>query len=147
MRTSTDKEIRHVYEHWHASVVQRDLNGLVALYHDDAILETPLILAVLKDHDRGVLVGKAAIAAFFAAGLRNAGTGLGRWYRSGTFYSNGRQLTWEYPRETPDGDQVDLVEVMDIEEGLIRHHRVYWGWVGFKALAPALNSSNQSSPD
>jgi hypothetical protein len=49
-------------------------------------------------------------------------------------------LTWEYPRETPDGDQADLVEVMDIEHGLIRHHGVYWGWVGFKTLSPAFNS-------
>jgi hypothetical protein len=23
-----------------------------------------------------------------------------------TFFSNGRQLTWEYPRATPQGDQV-----------------------------------------
>jgi len=137
---NTDADIRHIYEQWHACVLQRDLDGVIALYDDDAILETPLILAVLKDHDRGVLKGKTSIGSFFAAGLRDAGNGLGRWYRTGTFFSNGRQLTWEYPRETPDGDQVDLVEVMDIERGLIRHHRVYWGWVGFLTLAPALNS-------
>ncbi|CAE6723840.1 hypothetical protein R69927_01190 [Paraburkholderia domus] len=140
MCANTDIEIRHIYEQWHACVVQRDLEGLTALYADDAILETPLILAVLKNHDHGVLKGKISIASFFAAGLRDAGSGLGHWYRTGTFFSNGRQLTWEYPRETPDGDQVDLVEVMDIEHGLIRHHRVYWGWVGFMKLAPALNS-------
>jgi steroid Delta-isomerase len=140
MEANTDIEIRRIYEQWHACVVQRDLDGLLALYSDDAILETPLILAALKDHERGVLTGKPAIASFFAAGLRDAGNGLGRWYRTGTFYSNGRQLTWEYPRETPDGDQIDLVEVMDIEHGLIRHHRVYWGWVGFMTLAPAFNS-------
>ena len=57
---------------------------------------------------------------------------------TGTFFANGRQLVWEYPRETPQGDQVDLVEVMDIANGLIAHHRVYWGWTGFKALAGAL---------
>jgi steroid Delta-isomerase len=133
-----DTEVRRIYEQWHACVVQRNLEGLLALYDEDAILETPLILAVLKDQERGVLVGKTGIASFFAAGFRDAGSGLGRWYRTGTFFTNGRQLTWEYPRDTPDGDQVDLVEVMDINEGLIRHHRVYWGWVGFRALAPAL---------
>jgi steroid Delta-isomerase len=134
MQTQTDIDIRRIYEQWHACVVGRNLDGLLALYADDAILETPLILAVLKDRDRGVLTGKPAIASFFAAGLRAAGNGLGRWYRTGTFFSNGRQLTWEYPRATPEGDQVDLVEMMDIEAGLIRHHRVYWGWVGFKVL-------------
>lgn len=48
-------------------------------------------------------------------------------------------MTWEYPRATPQGDQVDLVEVMDIDDGLIAHHRVYWGWVGFKVLMAAKN--------
>ena len=24
--------------------------------------------------------------------------------------------------------------MMDLRDGLIAHHRVYWGWVGFNAL-------------
>jgi steroid Delta-isomerase len=28
---------------------------------------------------------------------------------------------------------------MDISHGLIAHHRVYWGWVGFKALVATTN--------
>jgi steroid Delta-isomerase len=48
-------------------------------------------------------------------------------------------LTWEYPRATPEGDQVDLVEVMDVADGLIAQHRVYWGWFGFKTLVAALD--------
>ncbi|WP_205193522.1 nuclear transport factor 2 family protein, partial [Burkholderia sp. LMG 13014] len=128
--THADADARHIYEGWHAAVVARDVDALMALYADDAVLETPLIVVTLPDHGSGVLRGKAAIGAFFAAGLRNPGNRLGRWYRTGLFFSNGRQLTWEYPRATPDGDQVDLVEVMDLRDGLIAHHRVYWGWVG-----------------
>lgn len=138
MHGNTDAEILHIYEQWHACVAQRDIDALMALYVNDAILETPLILATLADGDRGILFGKAAIGAFFEAGLRGSDNGLGRWYRTGTFFSNGRQLIWEYPRDTPQGDQVDLVEVMDVEGGLIRHHRVYWGWLGFKTLAASL---------
>ena len=26
---------------------------------------------------------------------------------------------------------------MDLRDGLIAHHRVYWGWVGFNALRAA----------
>jgi hypothetical protein len=55
-------------------------------------------------------------------------------YRTGLFFSNGRHLTWEYPRRTPHGQQVDLFESMDIENGLIVYHRVYWGWQGLKTL-------------
>jgi hypothetical protein len=107
----------------------------MALYADDATLETPLAVAALKDKSEGVLRGKAEIRPFFEAAFRSPDNGLGRWYRTGTYFSDGRRLTWEYPRETPQGDQVDLVEVMDVADGLIMHHRVYWGWVGFKALA------------
>ena len=53
---------------------------------------------------------------------------------AGLFFSNGRHLTREYPRLTPNGAQVDLFESMDIENGLIVYHRVYWGWQGLKAL-------------
>lgn len=31
---------------------------------------------------------------------------------------------------------MELVEVMDIEDGLI-HHRVYWGWSGEAGLGSA----------
>jgi ketosteroid isomerase-like protein len=133
----TDADTRRIHEDWHAAVVARDLDALMSLYADDAVLETPLVVATLPAHGSGVLHGKAAIGAFFAAGLRNPDNPLGRWYRSGLFFSNGRQLVWEYPRATPDGDQVDLVEVMDLRDGVIAHHRVYWGWVGFSALRGA----------
>ncbi|MDQ0394907.1 nuclear transport factor 2 family protein [Labrys monachus] len=139
MAENTDAEIRHVYERWHETILGRDLEGLMALYADDAVLESPLILATLKDRSEGILRGKAEIEPFFEAGFRTLPGGLGRWYRTGTFFSNGRQLIWEYPRQTPEDDQVDLVEAMDIANGLIAHHRVYWGWVGFRALADAPN--------
>ena len=131
MMHNRDAEILHIYERWHATVVGGDLDGLMALYADDAILEAPLILATLQDKTEGILKGKSAIRPFFETGFRKLRNDLGRWF------SNGRQLTWEYPRATPQGNQVDLVEVMDIASGLIAHHRVYWGWVGFKALMTA----------
>lgn len=31
------------------------------------------------------------------------------------------------PGQAPGGDQIDLMEVMEIEHGLIQHHRIYWG--------------------
>ena len=140
MSANTDEQVRHVYEQWHASVVAGDLDLLMALYADDAIFETPLILSMLQQPE-GVLRGQAAIRAFFEIGLNHRNSGLGRWYRTGTFFANGRQLVWEYPRATPQGDQVDLVEVMDLRGGLIAHHRVYWGWMGFKALTAGREKS------
>ena len=135
MTDATDTEIRRIYEGWHDAVVARDLAAVTALYAEDAMFETPLLLAARPELGEGILRGRPAISAFFAKGFATPANGLGRWYRTGTFFANGRQLVWEYPRATPDGDQIDLIEVMEIERGLIQHHRVYWGWVGFKTLA------------
>jgi len=134
---NTDAQIRHIHERWQETIVRRDLDGLMALYADNAILETPAILVTLTDRGQGILRGKNQIRPFFEAGFRKLGSQLSRWYRSDIFFSDGRRLIWEYPRQTPDGDQVDLVEVMDIAGGLIVHHRVYWGWVGFQTLVAA----------
>jgi steroid Delta-isomerase len=141
MTKNSDAEIRYIYDRWQETVVARDLEGLLALYAKDAILETPLILAAMPDRTRGILQGKNEIRSFFQAGFSKLGGELSRWSRTGVFFSNGRQLTWEYPRKTPDGDQIDLVEVMDIEDALIAHHRVYWGWVGFRTLLSLMKSS------
>jgi hypothetical protein len=59
---------------------------------------------------------------------------LRRRYRTG-FLTDGTHLTWEYPREAPEGEQMDIVEVMEIRDGLIQHHRVYWGWFALNVLA------------
>jgi steroid Delta-isomerase len=40
-------------------------------------------------------------------------------------------------------DQTDIAESMDLENGLITHHRVYWGWVGFSKLHNAINKARQ----
>ena len=53
MAENTDAQIRHVYEQWHETIKVRDVDGLMALYAEDAVFETPFILAVVKDATRG----------------------------------------------------------------------------------------------
>lgn len=147
---TTETEMRRIYDGWHDAVVARDLAAVTALYAEDAVFESPLVVATQPELGEGILRGRAAISAFFAAGFaataaRGSGVPLSRWYRTGVFFANGRQLAWEYPRATPEGDQTDLMEMMEIDGGLIRHHRVYWGWVGFKRLA-ALRPGATASP-
>jgi steroid delta-isomerase len=60
---------------------------------------------------------------------------------TGTYLTDGHQLIWEYPRQTPTGEQTHLVECMDIVDGLIARHLVCWGWVGFKKLHAAANNT------
>jgi steroid delta-isomerase len=130
----------HAYVHaeWHRAATTRDTPALIALYADDAILESPLVPAILDDKSDGVLRGKAEIARFLEAGARKRPIDLVRFHRSDTYFSAGNTLIWEYPRQTPDGDQVEIVEVMEISDRLIHHHRIYWGWKGCLLIAPNL---------
>ncbi|MCI2263771.1 nuclear transport factor 2 family protein [Xanthomonas indica] len=138
-----ERDAHVIFERWHRHVVARDLSALMALYAPDAQLESPLAYVASAPRQDGRLQGREAIAAFFAASFAQPENGLGRWYRSGRCHVAGRQLVWEYPRETPQGDQVDLVEVMDLDAaGLIACHRVYWGWKGVQTLLAALGKSS-----
>jgi hypothetical protein len=123
---------------WHRAASTRDGAALLALYAEDAVLESPLVPAILDDKTDGVLRGKVEIARFLAKGARSRPIGLVRWHRSTTWFSAGQTLVWEYPRETPEGEQVEIVEVMDIADGLIRHHRIYWGWKGCMLVGSVL---------
>ena len=64
---------------------------------------------------------------FLQEGTRRRPNDLVRWYRTAAI-SLRAIAGVEYPRQTPDGDQVDILEVMRLEGGKIKHHRIYWGW-------------------
>lgn len=134
MTQSGEADCVRIYEQWHEYTRARQAEKLIDLYADDAIVETPLVSAILDHKTEGVLRGRAEIKHFFDEGLRRRPDDLLRWYRTGLFFTNGKVLTWEYPRATPHGDQIDLVEIMDVEAGKIKHHRIYWGWFGFQHL-------------
>ncbi len=131
--TSTDTCLR-IFEQWHEYARTRQTDALVALYADDAILETPLIPAILVGVDRGMLRGHAELRQFFEEGGRRRPDDRVRWWRDGSYLCNGATLFWEYPRQMPDGEQVDIAEVMTIVGGKIAAHRIYWGWFGFAML-------------
>ena len=119
----------------------------MALYAEHAVFESPTVLAQFPDRDEGILRGRGEIENCSPATSRTSASEFSELYRTGLFFSNGRHLTWEYPRLTPSGAQVDLFESMDIENGLIVYHRVYWGWQGLKALlAVRTGAPSESRP-
>ncbi len=139
--TMANPDHARIHAEWHRAASQRDGAALIALYADDAVLESPLVPTILDDKENGVLRGRDEIRRFLEAGARSRPIDLVRWYRSDEYFSAGSTLIWEYPRETPDGDQVEIVEVMEIADGLIQHHRIYWGWKGCALIAPKLARS------
>lgn len=121
--------IEHIFQAWDEALGAKDLDAAMALYHEDATLESPLVRHLVGT-EQGTIEGHAQLRAFVAKVFANEPPQRQR-FRMG-FLSDGRRLTWEYPRQSDQGEQMDIVEVMEIRDGLIQHHRVYWGWYSVK---------------
>jgi len=119
-----------IYERWD-DALGRIVDAALALYADDASIESPLVRHLLDQED-GVVRGRDALRHFLGVVFSRT-PDLRRRYRTG-FFTDGTKLMWEYPRQTPDGEQMDFVEVMELHDGLIRRHRVYWGWRGVSVM-------------
>lgn len=124
-------EAKNIYEAWDKALSNNDIEGLLNLYAVDAIIESPLIPYLLKI-DSGICKGRKELRALIEKVAERKP--LLRKYFKQNFFTDGKTLIFEYPRQTPDGEQMDFVEVMEIKKGLIQYHRVYWGWRGFKVI-------------
>ena len=137
--------IEVIYEQWHDFAQTRNVAALIDLYSDGAIFESPLVPAIM-DQESGVLTGRNEILSFLQEGTKRRPNDLVRWHRTGDYFTNGNTLIWEYPRETPNGDQIDIMEVMEVANGKIVRHRIYWGWFGSSILTSlALNKAKLTS--
>ncbi len=136
METTTRAHAQYVHDEWDRRTRAHDIDGLLDLYLPDAMLESPLVPRVM-DTTSGVLTGHRQLREFFERGTRGRPNDLVRFHRSGQFLFEVDRLVWEYPRYTPEGDQVDITEVMDLAGPKIRHHRIYWGWFGAPLLQPS----------
>lgn len=123
--------VERIYREWDERLANNDAAGLLGLYAADATFETPLVPHLMKT-ERGILRGHGELRPFFDKLAQRKPTVRGR-YRTG-YFTDGRTLIWEYPRETPGVEQMDFVEVMEIADGLIQRQRVYWGWFGVRIL-------------
>jgi ketosteroid isomerase-like protein len=135
--TSTTEPIERVFAAWDEALGAKDLDAAMQLYHPDATLESPLVCHLLGC-DQGIIRGRDDLRAFVTKVFAHQPAQRRR-HRAG-FLTDGSRLTWEYPRESPEGDQMDIVEVMEIRDGLIARHRVYWGWVSVGMLTSGEHS-------
>jgi hypothetical protein len=128
--------IKRVFDEWHRATVARDVDALALLYAEDAVFESPTITLTLGQ-STGIVRGRPAIRALIENFFIKVTASTNEWYRTGAYFSDGHQLIWEYPRKTLNGEQADILEVMEITDGLITYHKVYWGWRGLQALLAA----------
>ena len=125
-------QVDHVYRAWDEALGNKDVDAALALYAADATIESPLVSHLLG-LEKGVCQGRDQLRYFIEIVFQRTPPARKR-YRN-AYFSDGRTLMWEYPHSTPEGEQMDFVEVMEISDaGLIQHHRVYWGWCGVQIL-------------
>jgi ketosteroid isomerase-like protein len=131
MTEPTTEQIEHIFAAWDDALGAKDIDAAIALYQPDATLESPLVCHLLGT-EQGVVRGREDLRCFVSKVFAHQPAKRRR-YRAG-FLADGTRVVWEYPRESPGGEQMDIVEVMEIRDGLIAHHRVYWGWVSVAML-------------
>lgn len=131
LQEQTLKDAEQIYRLWDDALGKKDLEASLSLYADDASIESPLVQHLMKTKD-GIVRGKDNLRKFITLVFQTNPPQRKR-FRTG-FFTDGRMIMWEYPRATPQGEQMELVEVMEIEGGLIRRHRVYWGWYALGVL-------------
>jgi hypothetical protein len=125
---------RRIYQAWDDALGRKDLDDSMKLYTEDATLESALVRHVLRT-ETGIIRGRRDLREFVRVLYEQPLPQRERF--RGELFTDGRILMWEYPRLTPTGEQIELVEVMELKEGLIHKHRVYWGWFGVRALQKA----------
>ncbi len=130
--TAAKPNAERIYRDWDEALGRKDVEAAMTLYAPDCVLESPLVCH-LQNSERGIVEGRDRLREFVRLVFARTPAARQR-YRKG-FFTDGRKLIWEYPRATPDGEQMDFVESMEInDEGLIQRHCVYWGWYGVGVL-------------
>lgn len=132
MQKTEHSRFDHIVEAWDTALGAKDLDAAMALYHPDATLESPLVRHLLGG-EKGIVRGRENLRGFVEKVFAGQPAKRRRFHTAPL--TDGTRLTWEYPRESPEGDQMDIIEMMEIQDGLIKRHRVYWGWVGVGMLS------------
>lgn len=135
---ATVEQASYVFREWRKRIDERDASALSELYATDAVLESPLV-PMLFDLRSGIVEGRIALDNFLQETTRkrcdeNASPSP---QSTDIFTFDGHSLTWEYPRQTLNGDKLDLVEVVELDGTLISRHRIYWDWHGIAHINPA----------
>jgi ketosteroid isomerase-like protein len=108
---------------WLDCFARGDLEGLLALYADDAVHSSPKIRA-RHPETGGVLRGKPALRAWW----RDAFARLpGLRYEERTLTADGTRVFMEYVRHAPGEPDLPVAEVLDVTDGRIVGSRVYHG--------------------
>ena len=112
-----------IAERWLACFERRDLDGLLALYADDATHTSPKI-RVRHPETAGQLRGKAAMRAWWADSFERLPSMR---YVPTALTANGERVVMEYVRRVDGEPDMPIAEVLDVNDGKIVASRVFHG--------------------
>ena len=115
--------LRDLARRWLACFERADLEGLLALYADDAVHTSPKI-RVAHPETGGVLRGKAMMRPWWAGAFARL---PGLRYEEKTLTADEHQVFMEYVRHAPGEADLPVAEVLVVEDGKIVASRVYHG--------------------
>ena len=124
--TKTDRDpakLRGIATAWLACFERRDLDGLLALYADDATHTSPKI-RVRHPETGGLLRGKPAMRAWWADSFERLPSMK---YVPTSITADGSRVYMEYVREVAGEPAMPVAEVLDVTDGLIVASRVFHG--------------------
>lgn len=116
-------KLRGIAERWLLCFERRELDGLLALYSDDATHTSPKIRA-RHPETGGVLRGKAALRAWWADAFARLPSMR---YEPTAITADDRRVYMEYVRRVDGEPDMPVAEVLDVEGGLIVSSRVFHG--------------------
>jgi ketosteroid isomerase-like protein len=124
--------VQQTLSEFDAAWARNDLEGIVALFAEDASLESPLVTRLLKRSD-GVLHGRDQIREMVRA-LQEQGTPWGK--HEGPIIQ-GNRAALEFRSAPSDGEQFYSVDIIEVKHGKIQSLRAYSGWRPLAARSEA----------
>lgn len=115
--------VERVLHDFDAAWERKDLDGIVAMFAEDASLESPLVPRLLKRSD-GVLHGRDEIRQMIRA-LLERGT---PWAKHERPIIQGNRAALEFKSAPSDGEQFYSVDIIEVRGEKIRSLRAYTGW-------------------
>jgi ketosteroid isomerase-like protein len=112
-----------IAERWLDCFARRDLDGLLALYADDAVHTSPKIRTRHPDTG-GVLRGKAAMRVWWQDSFDRLPTMR---YEPTVFTADDRRVVMEYVRHVDGEPDLPVAEVLEVAGGRIVASRVFHG--------------------
>lgn len=112
-----------IADKWFAAFNTKDLDGLLALYADDAVHFSPK-LKIRQPETNGLVQGKAALRAWWQDAFERLPQ---LHYHPTSYTADAERIFMEYIRQVPGEEDMRVAEVLEVRNGIITASRVYHG--------------------